>query len=406
MVVGSAGASAAPCTNLLTADESTPAGYGSAVDRLTATGGFLVQGKECSGDKAEIAFGSGSPEQYVYKNGLYWTGSKWQELPLQGSTLVSDTWYRGAATGSMPLGEKPNYVLGYVCQRDEDEWKCGCSDEDCGESNWQMQALADEASGDGDDDTNIPQTPQCVGIQPPPAAAEAGFTRLAFCEDFSDPARLNVAGTLADGQAFTNVGPGNIFNAKLNPPSAFRFNKDGTLTIDQVSNNYQAALISAAPTGGGSFVGYAMPGSEWYVEGRMKHANCNVSNFPAFWGMSTRKLYANTPATNEPDFYEYIGGRRVSCIHHYPIAGGNDGKTVQCKNGKAGEFDVTNYFKVGARMWNQGASYDWWLNDSRTGGVSPPNPASILRDRFPILIGNGNQCGPLEVDWIRAWERP
>ena len=46
----------------------------------------------------------------------------------------------------MPLGETPRYVLGYVCQRDDGKWKCGCSDQECGDEQWQMQALADVAS--------------------------------------------------------------------------------------------------------------------------------------------------------------------------------------------------------------------------------------------------------------------
>lgn len=46
----------------------------------------------------------------------------------------------------MPLGEMPRYVLGYVCQREGGKWKCGCSDRECGNEQWQMQALADVAS--------------------------------------------------------------------------------------------------------------------------------------------------------------------------------------------------------------------------------------------------------------------
>jgi hypothetical protein len=148
-VVAGGEASAAACTNILTSSQATPDGYGSAYNHLTSAKEFLIQGTECAGDTAQIAVGSGSPEQYVYKDGFYWTGSKWETLPLSGSTLVSNTWYKGGATGSMPLGEKPNYVLGYVCQRDGGEWKCGCSDESCGEEHWQMQALADSASGGG-----------------------------------------------------------------------------------------------------------------------------------------------------------------------------------------------------------------------------------------------------------------
>ena len=103
---------------MLTPSNATPSGYGSAYNVLTAAKEFLIQGTECAGSAAQIKVGSGSADQYVYKNALYWTGSAWQELPLSGSTLVSDTWYKGSATASMPLGQAPRYGLGYGCQRD------------------------------------------------------------------------------------------------------------------------------------------------------------------------------------------------------------------------------------------------------------------------------------------------
>jgi hypothetical protein len=131
---------------MLTPSAATPGGYGSAYNVLTAAKEFLIQGTECAGGAAQIKVGSGSADQYVYNKALYWTGSAWQELPLSGSTLVSDTWYKGSATASMPLGQTSRYVLGYVCQRDDGKWKCGCSDQECSSEQWQMQALADVAS--------------------------------------------------------------------------------------------------------------------------------------------------------------------------------------------------------------------------------------------------------------------
>lgn len=149
---------AAPCTNMLTPSETTPRGFGSAYNRLTPSKEFLIHGTECDGQTAQVSIGGGAPEQFIYKNGFRWTGSDWQEIPLSGSTLVSDTWFKGKATGSVPLGTSPNYLLGYVCQRDEEQWKCGCSDADCSVSQWQIQALADAADGGGDDDSVTPDS--------------------------------------------------------------------------------------------------------------------------------------------------------------------------------------------------------------------------------------------------------
>ena len=50
---------------------------------LTAAKEFLIQGTECAGSTAQIKVGSGSADQYVYKNALYWTG-----LGMAGATTI------------------------------------------------------------------------------------------------------------------------------------------------------------------------------------------------------------------------------------------------------------------------------------------------------------------------------
>lgn len=142
-------ASAAPCSNMLNSTDSVPTGFGAAYNPLSAAKEALLFGTECDGSTAKIAVGGGSPEQYVYKKGMYWDGAKWQDFQLSGSKLVSGSWFKGEATGTVPLGDKPRFVLGHVCQRVEDAWKCGCSDDTCSDEQWQLQALADTMSAGG-----------------------------------------------------------------------------------------------------------------------------------------------------------------------------------------------------------------------------------------------------------------
>lgn len=143
-------AMASPCSNILKSTDEVPQGYGAAHNPLSAAKEALVRATECDGYSAKIAVGGGAADQYVYKNGLYWDGAKWQNLQLSGSKLISGSWYKGAATGTVPLGDAPRSFLGYVCQRVDDSWKCGCSDESCGEEQWQLQALADTRKDGGD----------------------------------------------------------------------------------------------------------------------------------------------------------------------------------------------------------------------------------------------------------------
>lgn len=265
-----------------------------------------------------------------------------------------------------------------------------------------------------EDTVTNPPGPQCSNVSAPPPAAASGFTKLAFCEDFSSPARVNTStdGRLSSAQTFTQVTPGNIFKAQSMPASAFKFNADGTMTVTPTRNNYQINMISTVPTGGGNFSGYALPaGGNWYWETRWRHDDCSGTSgsggFPALWSMSHLKIYASTANTYEPDAYEYISRGRINCLHLYPNAGGNDGRTMLCKNGSIS--NVNSFFTAGARASANGGRYEWFLNDSSLGFVTPTRPADFAKGRYPLMFGsgvpNGTAC-KYTVDFIRAWERP
>lgn len=244
---------------------------------------------------------------------------------------------------------------------------------------------------------------QCDPRQVPPAPArDAGFTRLAFCEDFSDKNTINLDGALAGGQTLTQVKPGNIFNSSLMPKSAFVFNADGTMTVNPTRTNYQVDLISTVPTGGGGFAGYAMTGAGWYAEIRWKHANCNLtSGFPAFWSMDARKLYAATAPFYEPDFYEFIGGKHAQGLHYYPSATTNAGRTSVAKTNSM-PVSPTSFFTAAAMSSADGAKYSWYINEVKTNETGIGSPAVFKAGKFPILFGSGPGC-PYTVDWVRVW---
>lgn len=253
---------------------------------------------------------------------------------------------------------------------------------------------------------------QCAGATPPPGASEKGMTKLAFCEDFSNSTRINMTGALTSGQTFTQTKPGNIFNSPTPmPTSAFTFNADGTMAVVPTQNYSQINIITTIPTGGGSYTGYAMTGGDWYVEMRWKHDDCSGTStsggFPAFWSMDTRHLYGPGEPYYEPDFYEYISRSRINSLHWYPSGTTNSGRVSKTISGSIS--NVTNFFTVAARMSNSGGAYDWYLNDSRLGGVTPTDPPTAALGTFPIMIGGGKPGGTpckYTVDWVRAWEKP
>jgi hypothetical protein len=213
MMLGAESASAAPCSNLLSASAPTPAGYGASFNLFSPSKEFLIAGTDCTAATAKIAVGSGSPDQYVFKNGYYWTGAQWKEVTLSGPTLISDTWYKGSATGTIPLGANPNYVLGYVCQRDGGRWKCGCSDESCGEERWQMQAMA--GSGGSEEKAGLPA--DLIPFEQPPIATLKQSDKLVVAHWHQFPISRDKAGPEDDMYAGLMKSDSGIMGIRVRP---------------------------------------------------------------------------------------------------------------------------------------------------------------------------------------------
>lgn len=155
--------------------------------------------------------------------------------------------------------------------------------------------------------------------EPPPAAKAAGLTKLAFCDDFSSAATIDLDGTLEDG--FKWYITGLPFGFRGSTKEAYRV-RDGILTLSPDINQAQMSFLSAVvPKGSSTPIGWYLDREVegWYAEARIAHAPTPVSGgFPAFWTMDMCHLYRYPrPCTRfvEPDFYEFI--RRHSC--HPPV---------------------------------------------------------------------------------------
>lgn len=249
---------------------------------------------------------------------------------------------------------------------------------------------------------NVAQGPQCSGAAAPPLAKNAGLTKLAFCEDFSDPSRINLDGTLNTGQTFTQVTKGNIFGADKMPASAFTFS-NGIMSVKPTRNNYQVNFISTVPTGGGNFKGYAMRGAGWYTEIRWKHTNCGQSSaFPAFWSMDAGHLY-NTGKKPflEPDFYENIGGRYIGALHNWAEGGRKNGSAFTIQ---AMPSTPTNFFTAGAISEPGATGYSWHFNDRLMKREAPSWVNMFNNFVGPVMFGSGPNC-PYDVDYVRVWTR-
>jgi hypothetical protein len=127
------------CTNSYQQGTAAPAGYGSAWDFIT---GGLAVSVDCNANAVTV--GTGNSSQYIFKLGCVYQNNAWQQLNLTSSSaLISNNWYTGSATanlGSVDLTQT-TYVVGYVCDWSGSVWKCGCADNACATSSWQLQAV-------------------------------------------------------------------------------------------------------------------------------------------------------------------------------------------------------------------------------------------------------------------------
>lgn len=139
---------AAACTHTYTSSAGVPTSYGAAYNLFTAAKELFVQGQDCTASSFTLKVGS-TDGQYVYKQGYKWTSSGWELLTLNGGALTNTNWYTSPATATIS-GTLANgvYVVGYICQKVSDVWKCGCHDTACSTSYWQLQRVT-AASGSG-----------------------------------------------------------------------------------------------------------------------------------------------------------------------------------------------------------------------------------------------------------------
>ncbi len=140
---GGGGGDDTTCQNQYTKTSPVPNGYGASYNLFTSAKELLVQGDTCTTASYKIKVGSGDPAQLIYKNGYKWTGSRWDIFDLSSdSTLQSNTWYTGSSTVNVTPVSGGTYVVGYVCQRVSDVWKCGCSNTACTTAAWQLQKVS------------------------------------------------------------------------------------------------------------------------------------------------------------------------------------------------------------------------------------------------------------------------
>ncbi|MDO8522827.1 MAG: glycosyl hydrolase [bacterium] len=129
------------CTNLLNSTTAVPTSFGASFNWLSSAKELLMN-VICSGSSATANIGNGSNTQYIYKTGYAWQNSQWTPFNYSGSSMDSGgNWFIGSANralGTLDLTQKQS-VLSYICDWNGSSWKCGCNDNICSTSYWNLQ---------------------------------------------------------------------------------------------------------------------------------------------------------------------------------------------------------------------------------------------------------------------------
>ena len=265
----------------------------------------------------------------------------------------------------------------------------------------------------------------------PAQAVKAGFTRLAFFDDFDSLETIDTEATGNDGYKWYVDKPWDFPSASPGHYSV----KDSILTIKgQTHFNWTLATVSSKGKKG---FGY----THGYVEFRFKYDRKGLTNeqagkfgFPALWTLSRQKILGSPLRYVEIDFFEaYCNGLKTS-LHEYMLD--SDGSTdvydlyTYEENAKWPDDD----FHTLGVVWKEGLM-EYYIDDTlyasfKYSGDGLPKPlprkysrvgAGIIREpdaddplfkgslsvmdqeEMAIIIGSPAKW-PIELDWVRVWQ--
>lgn len=268
-----------------------------------------------------------------------------------------------------------------------------------------------------------------AGTSPPPQAAAAGLTRLAFCDSFSTDTVAR--GTTATDRDITGAKKWTTERATYStvPPTSadsFVFNSDGTLTVTPNQQEYQWFMSSVVLRDDALKGFWIAKKPKFYAEIRWKFKKgASTGQMPAFWSMDACHLYgkpAPCSAKNnnrfiEPDFWEYYFAAWGT---HYYENSAPVRQLARCtdQNGNirvnedqwftAGTLvtDVPEmkYYKDEQLVFTRTASSP--CLEREASGIASASFISELKDGdFPIFIGSMDK-EIITIDYVRVWLAP
>jgi hypothetical protein len=232
-----------------------------------------------------------------------------------------------------------------------------------------------------------------AGITPPPQASAAGYTKLAFDDEFN--------GTSLDSSKWYRQRPFGM--SDLN--SSYINVANGVLTI---SGDGQGPNYSIGSSGPG-MTGFSSTGGS-YFEARMKFDPHGFSSgnggWPSFWTMSAEHLWQGFQGRYLEIDWEYFGGDFGTPWNYgagtaHDWIGSSDNQSSTHGTTAAGDGNWHTY----GWLFKPGVSITWYLDGNVIGTtqIQPGGPYSGGdTQHLPIILGTATNW-PIQIDWVRVW---
>jgi hypothetical protein len=139
------GPSGTPC-HLYDKSIDIPAGY-AAPFNLFSTKKEPLAKANCTPTSIEVVLGNGSPSYALYSRAYLHAPAvnRWREISLTSRSSKPQDWYSGQATVTLSLPpqdrDQPLFLAFYLCTWTGSSWKCGCQEQQCASTYWNLQAI-------------------------------------------------------------------------------------------------------------------------------------------------------------------------------------------------------------------------------------------------------------------------
>ena len=256
--------------------------------------------------------------------------------------------------------------------------------------------------------TSTAQAP--LNPSPPPQAVAAGYTRLAFDEEFTSTNGIDMNDTGEPGFNFYRRRPfGSV------EPANFISVSKGVLTLTS-SRSSNLGLVSICRKGRG-WTGFAATNGAYFEASVSFDPAVRASGWPSFWTMAAEHLYGGVNSNYlEIDFFEYdtlpfkAGGTNTygGAIHVWTGRTETNNQAHDRFLVKVPEStDWKNSFNTVGTLWVPGAGIDYYFNNTLTTDTNSYRefPRFLIgdSDHMPVILGSDGW--PMKVDWVRVWQK-